>query len=83
MLGSAPTDRVIDGINQLDWLIGTTSTSNREGYIYWMGPEMFGVRWRNFKLILIEQKYLTDPPIRLTTPGIINLTTDPHERERL
>jgi arylsulfatase A-like enzyme len=76
-----PDDRVIDGIDQLDWLTGESDGSNRAGYIYWMGPEMYGVRWRNFKLVLVEQKYQTDPAQRLASPRIINLTIDPHERE--
>jgi arylsulfatase len=77
-----PIDRVIDGVNQLDWLTGKTECSNRDGYIYWMGPEMYGARWRNFKLVLVEQRYMSDPAARLAFPGIINLTIDPHERER-
>ena len=46
-----PADRVIDGFNQLGWLTGQAATSQREGYIYWMGPQMYGVKWRNFKLV--------------------------------
>jgi arylsulfatase A-like enzyme len=30
----APTDRVIDGVDQLGWLTGHTDRSQREGYIY-------------------------------------------------
>jgi arylsulfatase A-like enzyme len=46
---SEPADRVIDGVNQLGWLTGQAATSQREGYIYWMGPQMYGVKWRNFQ----------------------------------
>jgi arylsulfatase A-like enzyme len=76
-----PTDRVIDGVDQLDWLTGRANASQREGYIYWMGPEMYGVKWRNFKLVLVAQKYMQDPAAKLPTPRLINLITDPHERE--
>jgi arylsulfatase len=76
-----PQDRVIDGVNQLDWLMGKSPCSARDGCIYWMGPEIYGVKWRNFKLVLIVQTYGTDPPAKLATPRIINLTVDPHERE--
>ncbi len=76
-----PNDRVIDGINQWDWLTGAAATSAREGYLYWMGDELYDARWRNFKLVLVEQTYLADPPRRLATPRIINLTIDPQERE--
>jgi arylsulfatase A-like enzyme len=76
-----PTDRIIDGVSQLDWLTGKQSVSNRDGFIYWMGSEMYGVKWRDFKLALIAQKYSTDPIGRLVSPRIINLVTDPQERE--
>jgi arylsulfatase len=39
------------------------------------------VKWRNFKLALVTQRYLTEPPAKLASPHIINLTVDPHERE--
>ena len=78
---SNPRDRVIDGVNQLDWLAGESDSSAREGYIFWMGPEMYGVKWRNFKLVLVEQKYSSDPAGKLSAPRIINLVTDPQERE--
>jgi arylsulfatase len=78
---SEPSDRVIDGVDQLDWLTGEADTSQREGYIYWMGPQMYGVKWRNFKLVLVAQKYMQDAAARLPTPRLINLATDPQERE--
>ena len=76
-----PDDRVIDGINQLPWLGGQQESSAREGYLYWMGPELYGVKWHNFKLALAVQKYSTDPAGRLPSPHIINLIADPQERE--
>jgi arylsulfatase A-like enzyme len=80
---SAPDDRVIDGVDQLDWFAGKRESSAREGYVYWMGPEIYGVKWRNFKLALIQQTYSTDPVGKLASPRIINLVTDPHEREAM
>jgi len=76
-----PTDREIDGVDQLDWLRGRHPSSRRDGYLYWMGPELYGVKWRNFKLALVVQTYSTDPVGKLSSPRIINLTTDPQERE--
>jgi hypothetical protein len=48
-----------------------------------MGPELYGVKWRNFKLALAVQKYSTDPVGKLPSPRIINLVADPQEREPL
>jgi arylsulfatase len=78
-----PDDRVIDGVDQLPWLTGEEGSSRREGYVYWMGSEVYGVKWRNFKLVLVAQKYSTDAADRLPSPRIINLTVDPQEREPL
>jgi arylsulfatase len=79
--GQVPADRMIDGFNQLPWLVGDQPSSARDGYLYWMGPEMYGVKWQNFKLVLVAQKYSTDDAAKLSGPRIINLVTDPQERE--
>jgi arylsulfatase len=78
-----PDDREIDGIDQLDWLTVEQSSSARDGYLYWMGPKLYGIKWRNFKLALVAQKYSTDPPAKLSSPRVINLVVDPHERESI
>jgi hypothetical protein len=78
---AVPGDRVIDGINQLPWLGNQDASSQRDGYLYWMGPEMYGVKWRNFKLAFVTQTYSTDPVGHLSSPRIINLIADPQERE--
>jgi arylsulfatase len=76
-----PDDRMIDGVDQTPFLSGEQEHSNREGFIYWNGDKLYGVKWQNFKLVLVEQKYLTDPALPLGFPHIINLMTDPKERE--
>ncbi len=78
-----PAGRVIDGVNQLAWLSGQRSSSLRDGYLYWMGPELYGVKWRNFKPAFVAQQYSTDPVGKLSSPRIINLVADPQEREPL
>jgi hypothetical protein len=40
-----------------------------------------GVKGRNFKLVLVEQKYSSDPAGKLSAPRPVNLVTDPQERE--
>jgi arylsulfatase len=42
---------------------------------------MYGVKWQNFKMVMVEQKYFTDPVLPFATPHVINLLTDPKERE--
>jgi len=76
-----PADRVIDGVDQLDWLTGQADSSARDGYVYWMGSQIYGAKWRNFKLSLIAQVHEMDAPQRLAVPRLTNLVTDPQERE--
>jgi len=76
-----PKDRVIDGVDQRAFFEGKQTASNREGFLYWMGSTLYGVKWRNFKMVLVLQKTLTDPSLHLTTPHLINLDTDPKESE--
>jgi len=76
-----PNDRVIDGKDQTSFLFGKQEKSNRDGFIYWNGDKMYGVKWQHFKMVMYEQKYFTDPAVPYATPHIINLLTDPKERE--
>ena len=72
---------VIDGADQRAFFEGKQPNSNRDGFLYWMGDTLFGVKWRNFKMVLVMQRTLSDPALHLTTPHLINLDTDPKERE--
>ena len=46
-----------------------------------MGTQMHGVRWRDFKLVLVAQKYVQDVTAKLPAPRVINMTGGPQERE--
>jgi arylsulfatase A-like enzyme len=76
-----PKDRVIDGIDQRAFFEGKLTSSNREGFPFWLGSELYGVKWHQFKLVMMKQKTLTDPALPLPNPHLINLDTDPKERE--
>jgi len=79
--GKVPSDRIIDGLDQRAFLEGKSQKSAREGFPYWMGKQMYGVKWHNFKVVLMLQKTLTEPALKLATPHIINLDVDPDERK--
>lgn len=76
-----PADRIIDGKDQRDFLEGRQETSNREGFLFWNGDTLYGVKWRHFKFSFYDQRYYTDPEHKLANPKIINLLVDPKERE--
>jgi arylsulfatase A-like enzyme len=78
-----PDDRVIDGVDQRAFLEGKREGSARDGFPYWMGETLYGVKWRNFKMLLYLQRSSLEPSQKLASPHIVNLTVDPKERKAI
>ncbi|MEZ6053974.1 MAG: arylsulfatase [Planctomycetaceae bacterium] len=76
-----PEDRVIDGLDQRAFLEGKEEHSARDGFPYWMGEKMYGVKWHQFKMVMVLQRTLDAPALELATPHIVNLDVDPKERQ--
>lgn len=81
--GSVPKDRIIDGIDMSDFFIGKSDKSGREGFIVYMGTEIFGVKWRNWKLHFEEQEAWNTIKHSYTMPRVYNLYDDPQERNNV
>lgn len=79
--GEIPRDRVIDGLDQRKFFEGKQIHSAREGFPYWMGETMYGVKWQNFKIVFVAKESLAAPEKKLATPWIINLDVDPKEEK--
>ena len=71
-----PKDRPIDGVDQLDFFLGKQVNSNREGFPAYVADRLYAVKWRNWKMHLIWQVNMYDPPVNLPVPKIVNLLTD-------
>ncbi len=76
-----PSDRIIDGVDQRAFFGGEQDQSNRQGFLFWNGDKLYGVKWQNFKTVFVEQRYFSDASPPYANPRIINLLTDPKERE--
>ena len=50
--GKVPDDRIIDGVDQLDFLTGKQRRSNRDSVIIYVGNDLFGVKWRDWKMMM-------------------------------
>ena len=74
---------LFDGIDVSDFLLGKTNKSGREGFIVYMGDQIFGVKWRNWKLHFKEQDGWDAPLTTYTMPRVYNLMTDPEERNNV
>ncbi len=81
--GTVPTDRTIDGVDQTDFFLGTQTNSNREGVIVYSGNQIFGVKWRNWKLNFMEQETVFSEILTFGTPRVYNLLTDPGETQNV
>ena len=74
-----PKDRVIDGVDQSNFLMGKTVKSARESLVIYIGNELFGAKWRNWKILLKE---LDDDGYgikNMAYPSVYNLIVDPKE----
>ncbi|TLX72467.1 arylsulfatase [Labilibacter sediminis] len=74
-----PQDRIIDGVDQTDFLLGRQEHSNREGFPIFNGDEMFAYKWKNWKMHLIELNSMFGAPAKLNMPHLYNLIEDPKE----
>ena len=74
-----PQDRIIDGIDQLEFLTGKTGKGPREGFPAFNGDELFAYKWRNWKMHFIELESMFGKPARLNMPHLHNLIEDPKE----
>ena len=84
-----PEDRPIDGVDQLEFLLGEQAQSNREHLITFTGDQLQAVRWRQFRYYLVDvvpsglgasrQEGLAGAYRRLHYPLIYNIEADPRE----
>lgn len=76
---AVPTDRPIDGLNQLDWWTGRAPRSAREGFVFYIKSELRAAKWRHWKLHFIYESEPNQGPRHLETPWLFNLRRDPKE----
>ena len=82
--GRIPDDRVIDGVDQLDFFTGKQENSNREHVIVYVGNELYGIKWRNYKMMNKEiDKAFADPTRSYGVPLVYDLHVDPKEENPL
>ncbi len=77
--GVVPSDRPIDGINQLGWWTGAAERSAREGFLFYIKSELRAAKWRHWKLHFILEREPNQGPIHLETPALFNILRDPKE----
>jgi arylsulfatase len=81
--GTVPKDRIIDGIDASDLILGNSKVSKRDGFVVYMGDEIFGVKWKNWKLHFEEQDSWNTIKHSYTMPRVYDLYNDPQERNNV
>jgi arylsulfatase len=78
--GDIPEDRIMDGVDQSDFLMGKSEKSARDSVMIYIGNTLFGLKWRHWKLLLKQMDEHSPYAIRdLAYPTIYNLLVDPKE----
>ena len=77
--GEVPEDRVVDSIDQSAFFLGKQKQSNRDSFIVYVGNDMFGIKWRNWKMMFKEVERGTDNKKTYDFPRFFNLYSDPKE----
>jgi arylsulfatase len=78
--GKIPSDRIIDSKDMTDFFTGQTDKSGREAVIVYVGRHIYGVKWRNWKMMTKElDKGFGVPPKEYSVPLFYNLHLDPRE----
>ena len=88
-----PKDRLIDGIDQAEYLFGNQDQSNREHLITFIGPRLAAVRWRQWRVYTMNTHMSDNNPslggylgYRNETnfyPMTFNIEADPREMRPL
>src|SRR5262249_26192408 len=75
---AVPTDRAIDGVNQLPFFEGKQKKSNRDSVIFYTNTQLRAVKWHDWKFHYLFQ---SDPSGASTPPvtRLFNLLADPKE----
>jgi arylsulfatase len=74
-----PTDRPIDGINQLPFFLGEQEKSLREGFLFYIKNELRAVKWRDWKLHFYWEPEVNEGKGKLESPYLFNILSDPKE----
>jgi arylsulfatase len=78
-----PNDRIMDSADHSDLFLGKSDKSARESIVLYIGNEIVGVKWRNWKMLFKEAERIGEKAIAGIDPAFYNLYKDPQEQERL
>jgi arylsulfatase len=95
--GKVPDDRPIDGVDQSDLLLGSNDSGRREHLLTFVGPDLVGARWKQFRAYFADVAPGRSGPGGATLmggigasaapmngyPKVFNIESDPHEEHNI
>ena len=78
-----PGDRMIDGMDMRDFLLGEDEQSGRDAILCFQGPRLQAVKWRQWKAHLFKQDEAISTWSAYNVPHIHNLEWDPREEHEI
>ena len=77
---AVPDDRIIDGVDQTEFLTGEAEHSARDGFPVYNGDNLQAFKWRNWKLHFLTQATMRSDIEQPGMPRLYNLLIDPKEQ---
>jgi arylsulfatase len=77
--GKVPDDRIMDSVDLTDFLLGKREKSGRESVVIYNGTDIYGVKWRNWKMMVKEIGSMFENVAPGALPRFYNLLQDPKE----
>ena len=81
--GTVPADRMIDGMDMREFLLGQAEESGRDAVLCLQGSRLQAVKWRQWKGHLFKQEEEFSNWTPLNLPHIHNLEWDPREEHQV
>ena len=81
--GKVPDDRVIDGMDMTEFLLGDAEESGRDTVLCLQGNRLQAVKWRQWKLHLFKQDEFMGTWTPFNEPHLHNLEWDPREEHEV
>jgi arylsulfatase len=78
-----PDDRPIDGLDQSAFILGNQEKSERDHILYFVGEDLYSVKWRSFKIHLKTAENLWAPVHSHIFPPVYDVSNDPGEDNEL
>ncbi len=80
---TVPDDRIVDGVDMRDFLLGDAEESGRDAVLCLQGNRLQAVKWHQWKVHLFTQDDFYSTFSGNNIPLVFNLEWDPREETRL